>query len=303
MSKRADRGPNVSATRPEPHLGSWSGLAVAATPIGNLGDSTLRLIDALGRADLVICEDTRVTRKLLAAHGIRVRLAAYHDHNAERVRPGLLARLARGERLLLVSDAGTPLVSDPGFKLVEAAIAAGIAVTALPGPSAPLAALVVAGLPTDRFYFGGFPGSRQAERRRRYGEVAGLDATLVFLESAQRLAASLGDAAAALGDRPAAVARELTKRFEEVRRGRLAELAAHYQVAGPPKGEVVVVIGPPEAPPPATADAVDDLLRRALADAGVRDAARIVAEETGLPRKELYRRALSLAGREPGRSD
>ena len=272
-----------------------AGLYIVATPIGNLRDITLRALDVLRAADLIACEDTRVTARLLAAHGIATPKTAYHDHNAARVRPGLLRRLAAGETVALVSDAGTPLVSDPGYRLVRAAIDAGVPVTAIPGPSALLGALAVAGLPTDRFLFAGFPPSRDAARRKALQDLATVPATLVFFESPQRLAKSLSAMAATLGPRDSAVARELTKRFEETRRGPLDALARHYAEAGPPKGEVVVVVGPPAQPPAAHDDAaVEAMLRDALATGSVRDAAAAVAARTGRPRNALYRQALAL---------
>jgi 16S rRNA (cytidine1402-2'-O)-methyltransferase len=270
-----------------------AGLYIVATPIGNLGDITLRALEALRRADAIACEDTRITAKLLAAHGIATRLLSYHDHNAARVRPHLIRRLNEGETLALVSDAGTPLVADPGFRLVKEAIEAEIRVSVLPGPSAALAALVVSGLPSDRFLFAGFLPARSPARRTALGEIAVVPATLLFLESPNRLAAALADMCAVLGDRDAAVARELTKRHEEVRRGRLSALAQAY-AGTPPKGEVVVVVAPPAAEPPALAD-LDAELAAALASMSTRDAAAVVAAATGLPRREVYRRALELA--------
>ena len=195
------------------------GLYVTATPIGNAADISLRALDVLRGADLVLCEDTRVTAKLFAIHGIGTRTAPYHDHNAAEMRPRVLARLAAGEAIALVSDAGTPLISDPGYKLVREAVEAGHPVTTLPGASSVMAALTLAGLPTDRFFFAGFLSAKQEARRKELAELAAIPSTLVFLESANRLAASLADMAVALGPREAAVARELTKKFEEVRRG------------------------------------------------------------------------------------
>jgi 16S rRNA (cytidine1402-2'-O)-methyltransferase len=264
-------------------------------PIGNARDITLRALDLLAAADVVACEDTRVTGRLLSLHGLSRPLVSYHEHNAETMRPVLLGRIREGAAVALVSDAGMPLVSDPGYKLVRAAHAAGLAVTCLPGASAPLAALVLSGLPSDRFFFAGFPPRGPAARRRFFAEAAAVPATLLFFESARRLAASLADLAAALGDREAAVARELTKRFEEVRRGRLADLARHYAEAGPPRGEVVVVVGPPEAAPAEPAD-LDAALAEALARLSLRDAVAEVAAATGRPRREVYRRALALGG-------
>lgn len=273
------------------------GLYVVATPIGNARDITLRALDTLTSVDLVACEDTRVTAKLLAIHGLRAKTIAYHDHNAERVRPLLIERLKHGESVALVADAGTPLVSDPGYKLVRAALADGIPVTALPGPSAVLTALVLSGLPTDRFLFAGFPPVKAEARRRWLAEVAAVPATLVFMESPQRLAAALADMADVFGPRGAAVARELTKMFEEVRRGPLSDLAAHYARAGPPKGEIAVVVAPPLAAAAPSAEDVERRLVSALATASVRDAAAQVAAETGLKRRDVYARALRLAGR------
>ena len=271
------------------------GLYLVATPIGNAADITLRALDILGRADVVACEDTRLTGKLLARHGIHARLTPYHDHNAERARPALLERLARGESIALVSDAGTPLLSDPGYKLVKACRESGLAVTAAPGPSAAIAALILSALPTDRFLFAGFLPAKAAARTKTLVELASVPATLVFYESPSRLADSLADMAKVLGDRPAAVARELTKLFEELRRGSLGELSRHYAESGAPKGEVVVVVGGPMGrPEPETGD-IDDRLREALKRQSVRDAAALIAAETGLSRRDIYGRALLLA--------
>ena len=276
---------------PPPRLAP--GLYLVATPIGNMADITLRALDVLRGADLVACEDTRLTGRLLQRHGISARLTPYHEHNAERALPGLLARLRAGGAVALVSDAGTPLVSDPGYRLVGAVIAEGIAVTAVPGPSAAVTALLLSGLPPDRFLFGGFLPARAAARRTALQELAAVPATLVLYESPQRLAASLADMVTVLGDRPAAVARELTKLFEEVRRGSLATLAAHYAAAGPPKGEVVVTVGGPLPAETAPAD-VDAMLLRALQEGSLKEAAAHVAAATGLPRRAVYTRALAL---------
>jgi 16S rRNA (cytidine1402-2'-O)-methyltransferase len=274
------------------------GLYVVATPIGNAADITLRALDVLARADLVACEDTRQTAKLLSLHGLKAPLAAYHEHNAARMRPVLLARLAAGEAIALVSDAGTPLVSDPGYKLVREAVEAGHRVTTLPGPSAPLAALILSGLPSDRFLFAGFLPPKSAGRRTALAELAPVPATLILFESAGRLADSLADMAAVLGPRPAAVARELTKLYEEVRRGTLGDLAAHYAESGPPKGEIVVVVGPPEPGRPAAEDAdLDAALDAAMAQMSLRDAVDAVAAATGRKRREVYARALARTAR------
>ncbi len=227
-------------------------------------------------------------------------MGLYHEHNAEAVRPELLARLEAGEAVALVSDAGTPAVSDPGYKLVREAAALGIRVHPIPGPSAVLAALVASGLPTDRFLFQGFLPPRPAGRRRVLAELAAVPATLVLFESPQRLAGTLADAASVLGARRAVVARELTKLHEEHRRGTLADLAAAYAASGPPRGEIVVVVAPPEAAPTVQDDAtVDDLLREALRSGKPRVAAGAVAAATGRTANELYRRALALARERP----
>lgn len=271
-----------------------------ATPIGNLGDLSPRAAATLATAGLVLCEDTRVTRKLLHHLGLRRALRAYHDHNAAEVRPRVLAALAAGTDVALVCDAGTPTVSDPGYRLVREALDLGFEVVAVPGPSALLAALSVAGLPTDRFLFAGFLPARATARRAALAELRPVRATLVLYESAGRLGDCLADAAAALGPRPAAVARELTKRFEEVRRGTLAELAAAMAAGAPPKGEIVLVIGPPDEAAGTLDDtAVDAALRERLASCAPSAAAAAVAELSGRPRRELYRRALALRAAKP----
>ncbi len=273
-----------------------SGLYLVATPIGNLEDLGPRARRVLAGVDRILCEDSRVTGGLLHACGLKRPLWPYHEHNAERVRPQVIAALARGERLALVSDAGTPLISDPGFKLVREARAAGVRVVPIPGPSAVLAALIVSGLPTDRFFFQGFLPTKTAARDRVLRELAPLRATLVVFESAKRAEASLRALAAILGPRPACLARELTKTFEEVRSGELAALADGC-VADPPRGEVVLVIGGAgEAPTMAESD-VDAALRSALTRLSPSEAAREVAAATGLARRDLYRRALALDGR------
>jgi len=272
-----------------------AGLYLVATPIGNLGDISRRALDVLRGADRIACEDTRVTRKLLSAEGIATPLVSYHDHSSPRDRRRLLDAVAGGEALALVSDAGTPLVSDPGFKLVREAIAEDLRVTALPGPSAPLVALLLSGLPSDRFFFGGFLPPKSGARRQALQDLSGLDASLIFFEGASRLPACLADMESVLGAREAAVARELTKLHEEVRRGRLGELAAYYAEAGPPRGEIVVVVGPPAPGGEAEAFDLDAALRDALGHASLRDAAATVAAASGLPRRKVYARALELA--------
>ena len=272
------------------------GLYLVATPIGNLRDITLRALDILSVADRVLAEDTRVAAKLLEAYGLRAKVEPYHDHNAEKARPHILEALAAGERIALISDAGTPLVSDPGYKLARAAIEAGADVFPIPGASAALAALTIAGLPSDRFHFAGFPPAKAGARQSFLAGLAGIDATLILYESANRLAASLAAMAEALGDRPAAVCRELTKKFEEARRGALSELAAHYRDAGPPKGEIVVVIGPPEAQAWDQAR-VDAALAAALDEAPVKAASADIAALSGWSRRDVYARALALKAR------
>ena len=270
------------------------GLHLVATPIGNLRDITVRALEVLAAADLIACEDTRVTRKLLDRYGIATPLTPYHDHNAAQARPKLLARLADGAAIALVSDAGTPLVSDPGYKLVRAAREQGAAVTALPGASAVLAALAVSALPTDRFFFEGFLPPREVARRARIAELKHIPASLVLFETGGRLAAALADLAAGLGARDAAICRELTKLHEEVRRGDLASLA-HELAAGPePRGEIVVVVAPPAPPGELGAIDLDALLRQALDRLSVKDAVAEIAAATGEPRRDIYRRALAL---------
>jgi 16S rRNA (cytidine1402-2'-O)-methyltransferase len=273
---------------------------LVSTPIGNLGDLTPRARDALRAADLILCEDTRHTARLLAAIGVTGRLQPLHEHNEDAGIPAVLGMLRRGRRIALVSDAGVPLVSDPGYRLVRAAIAEGLAVGAVPGPNAAITALVLSGLPPLPFLLLGFPPPRQAARRAGFGrlraaERAGLSATLIWYEAPHRLAETLADMADAFGARPAAVARELTKRFEEVRRGTLPELVAHY-AASAARGEVTIVVGPPEQDDP---EDLDGRLRAALATASLKDAAALVAAATGLPRKLVYARALALSAAGP----
>ena len=270
------------------------GLHIVATPIGNLGDITLRALEVLAAADLIACEDTRVFAKLANHHGIAAPTISYSDATQDANEPRILRALAEGKRVALVSDAGTPLISDPGYRLVRAALAAGHRVSAAPGPSAVPMALALSGLPTERFFFGGFLPAKSAERRRAIAEAAAVPATLVFFEAPHRLAASLADLAELLGDRPAAVARELTKLYEEVRRASLGELAAHYAAAAEVKGEIAIVVGPPGEAAAPTAGVLDDALREALAAASVKDAAAEVAARFGLRRREVYARALEL---------
>jgi 16S rRNA (cytidine1402-2'-O)-methyltransferase len=270
------------------------GLHLVATPIGNLGDITLRALETLAGADVLACEDTRVTRVLLDRYGIRQRPLAYHEHNAAEAGPRLLAALEAGRSVALVSDAGTPLVSDPGFRLVEQALQAGHRVIPVPGPSALLAALAASGLPTDTFLFAGFLPTRGGQRRARLEELRGVPATLVFFESPRRLAETLSAMAETLGNRPVAVARELTKAFEEIRRGSLPDLAAAYAAEPAPRGEVVVCVGPPGEPEGMGAEDVDRLLAALAAEMPAAKAAAEAARLTGRRKPELYRRLIEL---------
>ncbi|MGO4706036.1 16S rRNA (cytidine(1402)-2'-O)-methyltransferase [Microvirga sp. 2MCAF38] len=273
------------------------GLYVVATPIGNLKDVSFRALSVLAAADAVLAEDTRVTKTLLAHYGITTPLVAYHEHSNEAVRERMVLRVREGQALALVSDAGTPLVSDPGYKLVQAAIEEGLPVTPIPGPSAVLTALVVSGLPTDRFFFEGFLPPKSAARRSRLAEISTIPGTLMLFEAPHRLPEMLADAAAVLGERRAVVARELTKMFETIRRGTLPELAEQFATEGPPRGEIVVLIG--EATKEmhaAEADAaLDGLLEAALKTHSIKDAAALVSAELDLPKRDVYARALVLA--------
>ena len=270
------------------------GLYIVSTPIGNLRDMTLRAIDVLAAADLVLAEDTRVSAKLLTAYGLKNKLERYDEHAAERVRPRVLSLLAQGGRIALVSDAGTPLISDPGYRLVREAVSQGAAVFPIPGASSVMAALAVAGLPTDRFLFAGFTPPKSAGRRSLFAELAPIRASLVFFEGGSRLAASLADMAAVFGPREAMVGRELTKLYETCIRGTLDALAADPALASP-KGEMVVVVGPGAEVAASPADA-DAALIDALSRLGPAEAASEVAGALGLNRRELYRRALALKG-------
>lgn len=269
------------------------GLYVTATPIGNLGDISVRALEVLRAADVIACEDTRITARLLHRYAIGTPLTPYHEHNAARAGPRLLRRLADDQVVALVADAGTPLISDPGYRLVRAAIEAGVQVASVPGASALTAALSIAGLPTNRVLFAGFLPPRSAARRNALGEMAAVPATLVVFESPRRLGAALADMAAVLGPREAAVGRELTKRFEEVRRGTLDVLAAETAAHGPPRGEVVIVIAPPGRAEIPEHD-VEALLRAALRRGPPSRAAAEVARATGHSRRALYARALGL---------
>ena len=270
------------------------GLYVVSTPIGNLRDITLRALDVLKTVEEVLAEDTRVAGKLMSAYGLKVRLSPYHDHNGAERRPDLISRMQAGAKIALISDAGTPLVSDPGWKLAHDALEAGVKVYPIPGASAMLAGLVASGLPSDHFMFAGFLPPKSGARRAAAEALKGVPGTLIFYESGPRLAASLDDLAASLGgNRQAAVARELTKLFEETRRGTLSELAAHYAEAGPPRGEIVLLVGPP-LETEITQASLDAALRDALKDQPTKAAANAVAEALGLPKRDVYQRALQL---------
>jgi 16S rRNA (cytidine1402-2'-O)-methyltransferase len=280
-------------TLPAPRAAA--GLYLVATPIGNLGDITLRALEVLAGVDLIACEDTRITRRLTERYAITAQLTPYHEHNASAARPKLLERLAQGASIALVSDAGTPLISDPGFKLVREVCAAGLPVVALPGPSSVLTALSVAALPTDRFFFEGFLPPRQVARRARLTELSRLDATLVLFESGSRVQETLADLASIMGGRDAAICREMTKLHEEISRGSLTELAQSAATLET-RGEFVLVVGPQaEGSEAMTAEEVDDLLRDRLARDSVKDAVAHAVEVSGRPRRELYARALELA--------
>jgi 16S rRNA (cytidine1402-2'-O)-methyltransferase len=289
--------PDETESRPD-HDKLAAGLYLIATPLGNIGDISHRAVAVLKSLDLLACEDTRVVRRLCSALAIAApRLVRYDDHADERVRAQLVAAVRSGQAVGLVADAGTPLIADPGYRLVRAMRAADLKVTAIPGPSAAITALMLAGLPTDRFLFAGFPPRAGGPRRAWLAELAAVPATLVLYESPHRLVESLADMAATLGAREAAVTRELTKTFEEVRSASLPELAAHYEAAGAPKGEIVVVIAPPEAQAEAPEADLDALLAAALKQGSVRDAVAAVVEATGLARRVVYRRALELASK------
>ncbi len=272
--------------------GLTPGLYIVATPIGNLGDLSPRAAATLARAAVIAAEDTRVTAKLLHHLGVRVPMLAYHDHSDDSVRRGLIAR-ALVEPVALTSDAGTPLISDPGFKLVRDARAAGVNIVTLPGPCAAIAALTLSGLPTDRFLFAGFLPAKAGARTTAIAELASIRATLVLYESGPRLAASLAALAAGMGNREAAVAREISKRFEECVTGTLSDLAARYAEAAP-RGEIVITIAPPGEAPPPDAETLDEALRTALSRTSLKSAVAEVSSALGLPRSDVYARALEL---------
>ncbi len=272
-----------------------SGLYLVATPIGNLGDISLRALRTLAAADVIACEDTRISRKLCEHYGIATALTPYHEHNASAARPKLLAQIAQGAAIALISDAGTPLISDPGFKLVREAHEQGLAVHAIPGASSVLTALTVSGLPTDRFFFEGFLPPKATQRRSRITELIRIPASLVLFETGPRIADTLADLAQGLGPREAAICRELTKLHEEVRRGPLETLAAHYANDAEIRGEFVVVVSPPTPEEQPQAQDVEAMIRSALTRVSVKDAVAEIVAATGLPRRDVYQRALEIA--------
>lgn len=290
-----DRTAEGAATKPGSHI--KAGLYIVATPIGNLGDITKRALDTLKSVDVIACEDTRITGKLLNAFLIKKPMIAYHEHSAAGRLPQLLQMIAEGKSVALVSDAGTPLISDPGYKLVEAATKQGLFVTTLPGASAVIAALTLAGLPTNRFLFMGFAPTKTKARQDWFAAENTSAATLVYYENAKRLSGSLKDAHASLGERQAAVCREISKKFEQVVRDNLRELATRYENDGPPKGEIVVVIAPADQTRTAASKLdmdTDAILRMALEHMSVKSAATFVAKITGERRKEIYQKALEI---------
>jgi len=313
MSKRSDRPDGASPVAPgqgpaarasgvlegELALPLESGLYLVSTPIGNLADISLRALGVLARADLIVCEDTRHSRKLLSHYGLAAKLEAYHEHNAQRMRPRILERVQAGLAVALIADAGTPLISDPGFKLVRAALEQGLSVVSVPGPSAPIAALTSSGLPSDRFFFEGFLPPKSAARRKRLEAIAGLPGTLILFEAGSRLASALRDAAEVLGARPGAVAKELTKRHETVLRGTLDELAQAIDEAGSEiiRGEFVLLIGQGEGQD-VSDQLISEQLETALATMSLRDAVRVVAEGLGVQRNRVYQLGLALAAKD-----
>jgi 16S rRNA (cytidine1402-2'-O)-methyltransferase len=278
------------------------GLHLVATPIGNLGDITLRALETLAAVDIIACEDTRITRRLTERYAISALLKPYHEHNAALARPKILERLAQGASIALVSDAGTPLISDPGFKLVREVCAAGFQVIALPGPSSVLTALAVAALPTDRFFFEGFLPPKQTARRTRLIELSRIDATLVMFESGNRVQDTLADLAGIMGDRDAAICREMTKLHEEIKRGPVSQLALAADTLET-RGEFVLVIGPPAGTAIMAADQLDELLLNSLRHDSVKDAVAHAVELSGRPRREIYARALELSKQRDAEND
>jgi 16S rRNA (cytidine1402-2'-O)-methyltransferase len=268
-----------------------NGLSIVSTPIGNAEDITLRALSVLKEADLIACEDTRVTSKLLAIYQIHTPLISYHDHNAEQVRPRIIDALKQGQSIALVSDAGTPLISDPGYKLVRSCVEEGLHVVCVPGPCSVLAALTLSALPTNSFYFAGFPPAKPKARQEFFSVLLGVPGTLIFFESARRLSDSLRDMMTVLGNRHAVVARELTKKFEEIRKDCLDSLVDFYTKNGAPKGEIIVLLDAGE-PQPSKDQDLDELLKLVLNQKSLRDAVDLVSATTGLSRRRVYERAL-----------
>ncbi len=288
---------NPAAAGKDPEGALAGGLYIVATPIGNLGDMTDRARKVLAAADLIACEDTRITARLLERFGIRGRLLAYHEHNAARMRPRIMEALERGAVVALVSDAGTPLISDPGYRLVGEARRRGFPVIPVPGASSVMAALMVAGLPTDRFYFAGFPPVKERQRNAFLQEIAGVPGTLVLLESPRRVEACLRAIAATMPGREVVIARELTKMYEEVITGMPEDILARFADEGTPRGEMVLMIAPPGKAEAADED-VDILLAEALKQAPPGRAASEVARATGRRKADIYRRAMALRAQE-----
>jgi 16S rRNA (cytidine1402-2'-O)-methyltransferase len=280
------------------NIGSQNTLTLVATPIGNMGDISIRAIAAFQAADLILCEDTRVSKKLLSRYNIETKLLSYHEHNAEQMRPKIINELRSGAKVILISDAGTPTISDPGYQLVQACIKANIIVSTIPGPTALIAALTISGLPTDSFYFGGFLPNKQIARRKVFMAKKELDATLIFYDSAKRLLRSLADAIYCFTDRHAAVARELTKLHEDVRRGSLTELYNLFEKSGAPRGEVVILIGPPDKKPVVDTKSLRKKLRILLLKNTLRDSVKIVSDDLGIKRSIVYEQALKISKEE-----
>ena len=290
---------SVVASKPNAkNLGLEPGLYIIATPIGNAQDITLRALDTLKKADVIVCEDTRVTSKLLSIHNINRPLMIYHEHNSKSAGPKIIEHLQRGKIVAFVSDAGTPLISDPGFRLVQACARKKIYVTHLPGASSVLTSLVLAELPTDKFLFAGFPPNKVGQRIKFFEDLNTVQATLVFMENSKRIVKSLNDMTRIFGSRDAAIGRELTKKFEEVRKGSLDELYKHYALVGAPKGEVTIVIGPPpKNKTKVPQKKIDILLKEIIKVKSLRDTVETVVTSTGAPRKDIYARALKLTSK------
>ena len=292
-SQTSDRHYTIGTTRFEAEALN-PGLYIVATPIGNLGDITVRALSTLAAADVVYCEDTRTSARLMERYAIRNRFSAYHEHNAQRVRPGIIENLNRGAAIALISDAGMPLVSDPGYRLVKEAAESGIAITACPGPSAVLTGLALSGLPTDRFTFAGFVPQKQGERRRLFSGFAHFRSTLVFFESPHRIIESLHDLEFALPGRAVAVTRELTKLHEEVLRGAILDVAALLEKKPSVKGEITLIVGPPLASGAVSEDVIGAAINDALQSMSASKAASEVAKQFSLNRSDIYTRILNL---------